>query len=321
MKARKWIATIIADAFLIFGGLWIIMQLSDSFSRQHFFSFENIVFVVFPLVALWVNHKLFERVSATAAIIAPQSGIAFLENCYLGVLAVSILPILAIPFTFGFSLMFGPLFMVPALCAMTAILVLSQRENIRPGMIVLFISLAVAGGVLVMIGAIYVDTEISMKQRRDAVIMQRNNRTYEKSPSDRVLPAPISQFPSNDTAPEPSFESKNEFNLSAWINEVESRFSEYDLINNVLVLNDVTERFFEKHGRLPAHSAEFTSFVASLKPRYKNEGEGWIYSVLYRKKSEETYELCVESISSPEKIEDLGVWQQDGAYYCLQRKL
>lgn len=127
------------------------------------------------------------------------------------------------------------------------------------------------------------------------------------------------KVPLSYVAPEPG--------SAEWISQVESRFTEYDLENNTLVLNDVIERFQKSKGKLPENAAELTSFVPSLKPQYKNEteretGSGWIYKVLYRKQTEKSYELCVGSTSSqPGIIDAFGPWQKKGVYYCVQRTL
>lgn len=119
------------------------------------------------------------------------------------------------------------------------------------------------------------------------------------------------------------------FNLDEWINQVEGRFSEpvsgYVPVNNVLVLNDVIERFRERYGKLPANAAELTSFIPTLKPRYKSEedrasGLGRVYGVLYRQKGDREYELCIESQSMPESLDPLGTWQQVAGLYCLERQ-
>lgn len=102
--------------------------------------------------------------------------------------------------------------------------------------------------------------------------------------------------------------------------------SEYDLVNNTLVLNDVVERFYEKYQRLPNDPNDFSNFIPGLKPRYYNEEDqkndrGWIYQILYQKQSDRQYNLCVSATAAVEDIDGFGSWQPTGPNQCIGRSI
>ncbi len=163
---------------------------------------------------------------------------------------------------------------------------------------------------------------IDSKHQRDRV--QEINQRNELLKQEREKLMNPAQEASSEVLSEKSMYVAPEPGSLEWINQVEGRFIEYDIENNVLVLNDVIGRFFEKYGRLPEKSTEFTDFVPSLKPRYKNEtekmlGTGWIYQVFYQKLTEKQYTLCVESEKRPQHIDEFGVWQQKPPLLCVER--
>lgn len=329
---RKLIATIAADLFLIFAAFWTFGQLTDKISRSNFFSVDNILILIFPVVALFLNTRIFQGTTEISLAEEQAHKRKVLEMVYLIALSLPLFPLVLIPFTLGFSVFLLPVALVSALVVMviTWIILPNDRIALKKSLVILGIA-----GVLGFFGTqllFLFEQSAQLHSNKDQVnVWALSDEEFRQYRADQgkvepevyqALPAPLLPPEAEQTLSQP----RDAFNFTEWANGVESRFSENDMINNVLVLNDVTERFWEKNKKLPVNSAEFTSFIPSLKPRYKNDmenrnGAGWIYGVLYRKKSEQTYELCLESTTRPENLSPLGAWQQEGGYYCLQRSL